>query len=132
MGYLHNQGKTDDLNPRLLEAPGLSYRLQASCWKGPLPWVFVTMAVMERAQVSSYCSTVSSHCILPSRSWVGENVPTKRVALAARDRYHAGKEKGRGLPAKLGPGEQLFSQSCSPQGEAHTSFLHSSCEGGSF
>lgn len=85
-----------------------------------------------RAQVSSYCSTVSSHCILPSRSWVGENVPKKRVALAARDRYHAGEEKGRGLPAKLGPGEKLFSQSCSPQGEAHTFFLHSSCEGGSF
>lgn len=39
MGYLLNQGKTDDLNPRLLEVPGLPYRLQASRWKGPLPWV---------------------------------------------------------------------------------------------
>lgn len=56
----------------------------------------------------------------------------QRVALAARDRYHAGKEKEKGLPAKLGPGEQLFSESCSPQGEAHSSFSHSSREGGSF
>lgn len=51
MGYLHNQGKTDDLNPRLLEAPGLPYRLQASCRKGPLPWEFVTMTVMKSSSV---------------------------------------------------------------------------------
>ena len=39
MGYLHNQGKSNDFNPRLLEALGLPYRLQASHQKGPLPWV---------------------------------------------------------------------------------------------
>lgn len=87
---------------------------------------------LEKAQVSSYCSAVSSHCVPPGWNWVGENVPPEKSCSSSKGQDHAGEEKGRGLPAKLGPGEQLFSQSCSPQGEAHSSFLHPSCEGGSF
>lgn len=40
--------------------------------------------------------------------------PSKISCSSSKGRYHAGEEKGAGLPVKLGPGEQLFSRISAP------------------
>lgn len=80
--------------PRVVCDPGSVMKLQASA---------KSFSVFILLEWSFPC------CALSSWIWVGENVPLKTVALAARVRHHAGQEEGRGLPAELSPGEQLFS-----------------------
>lgn len=103
----------------------------------PCPGWLVTRAVMK-LQASGKSSSVfilldCFFSLRPTQLEPGRReCPPEKGCSSSKGQDHAGEEKGRGLPAKLGPGEQLLSQPCSPQGEAYGSFLHPSCEGGSF
>lgn len=104
----------------------------------PCPGWFVTMAVMK-LQPSGKSSSVFIllDCFFPLHSTQLElgrrECPHEKSCSSSKGQVSCWPgERERGLPAKLGPGKQLFSQSYSPQGEAHSSFLHSSREGGSF
>lgn len=95
------------------------------------------LELQTSAKSSSVC--ILLECFSPTGvhpvNWEGGTVPLKTAALAAKERYsiyHAGEEKG--LPIKLGPGEQLFSRISAPLSphEALSSFFHASHESGSF
>lgn len=95
--------------------------MQASLWKGPFPpgW-FVNMVVLK-LQASAKSSSVfllfecfffplwSTQLKLRRRE-----CPSENSCSSSKDKYHADEEKGRGLPVKLGPGEQLFSWISAP------------------
>lgn len=87
--------------------------------EGPLPRVACEhgsdelQASAKRSSVFTLLECFSPLCSTPlnleKREW-----PLNAVAPAAKDRYHASEEETRGLPAKLGPGEQLFPQMSAP------------------
>lgn len=94
------------------------------------------LELQTSAKNSSVC--ILLECFSPTGvhpvNWEGGTIPLKTAVLAAKERcsiYHAGEEKG--LPIKLGPGEQLFSRFLLPSPhEALSSFFRASHESGSF
>lgn len=98
----------------------LLYRMQAPVWKGLSPGVVWEHGSVGTADVCKefkrlYIAWVFSPTGVHPVNWEGGTVPLKTAALAAKERcsiYHAGEEKG--LPVKLGPGEQLFSRISAP------------------
>lgn len=108
--------------------------------EGPFPqgglwtWECWDCRHLQRAQVSLYCLNVFPPTVIHQLQLGRRECPSKTSCSSSKGRYHAGEEKGAGLPVKLGPGEQLFSRISppSPRLWGLCSLFHSSHEGGSF
>lgn len=93
--------------------------MQASLWKGPSPGVVcghpVGSAGICKGPKCLYIAWMFFPPTVVHQLKLGRReCPSKSSCSSSKGRYHAGEEKGAGLPVKLGAGEQLFSRISPP------------------
>lgn len=120
VGYFHDQSKSEDLNTQLLDAGTVLQNVSLPLERPFSPGVVCEHGSVETAGICKELKCLSVIWVFFFPLWSTQlklgrrECPSENSCSSSKDKYHADEEKGRGLPVKLGPGEQLFSWISAP------------------